>query len=58
MSVSVQPNIEKLNYENYISWTRDIKFLLDGKTFWKIVLGTEEKLDAAKTEEFKAYISL
>ena len=42
MAVSMQPAIEKLSFENYMSWAHDVKFLLDEKGLWEIVLGTEE----------------
>ena len=50
MAVPMQPVIEKLNYNNYLGWSRDMKFLLDEKNLYELVLGTEAAPDVSKTE--------
>ena len=55
MVVPMQPVIEKLNYNNYLGWSRDMKFLLDEKNLYELVLGTETAPDASKTELLAQY---
>ena len=57
MAVPMQPVIEKLNFNNYLSWARDMKFLLDEKDLWEIVQGTEIKPKEDAASELKTYNS-
>ena len=41
MADSNYPKIDVLNYHNYASWSRDMKFILKDKNLWKIIEGTE-----------------
>ena len=46
---------EQLNFENYLSWSRNMKFYLDEKEFWGIVSDTEVKPGDDKKEELVAW---
>ena len=51
----MQPITEKLNFENYLNWALDMKFLLDDD-IWELVLNSKGQLVMDATEEVhKAY---
>ena len=43
MAESHYPKIDALNYHNYASWSRDMKFILKDKNLWRIIEGTETR---------------
>ncbi|GAQ93401.1 hypothetical protein KFL_015010010, partial [Klebsormidium nitens] len=56
MAEGLKVSIEKLDVDNYTTWSQQMKFLLVHKKLWKGV--ADPAGDADRTEEAKAVISL